>query len=284
MSRHRTIAIALSMTALGVATTANADITTGLVQYFNFDETSGTTVFDSSPSGDHGTITINSVGEGAGFNPSSGYIGGSVKLWQSGSTVDYVTVNEDPDDANWDAIGGRTFSLWFNSENITSQRFITGFKNADHKLYVYTEVGGNLRLRVQQNGGDDYNLNTGITVSTDDWHNVIMTFGGGEIPMLFYDGQLVSDPNTTLTPDPIFSSGFQNLGAFDGSGAAVNGMRGSVDEFRMYNRILEGTLDQDGFLTGGDLYELYTFIPEPASASLLMIGAGTLLMRRRGND
>ncbi len=257
---------------------AQADIVSGLAQYLAMDDGSGTTATDSSGNGDNGTLTINSSGVGAGFT--TGYIGGGVKLWEQSGATDYLTLNPTPANANWASAGARTLSMWFNVEQAsTFNRFILYIKNADNKIYAYTKSDGNLVLRVQENGGDDYNLDIGTSVSTNEWHNVIMTFGGGTSPAFYFDGTLIS--STSLTPDPQFSSGSQLAGS-DGGG--LFGIRGTIDEFRVYNRILTSTVDGSNNLNGGDLFELYNYtgaVPEPASMVICLASGALVLMRRK---
>jgi hypothetical protein len=119
--------------------------------------------------------------------------------------------------------------------------------------------------RVQQHGGEDYAV-TGPAVTQDVGHNVMMTCGGGTTPRYYYDGTRISGA-TALTPDPDWTANPDfELGCYDNK---ISSYRGLIDEFRVYARVLTGTVNASSNLVSGDLYTLYNY-PPPAGTLIVL--------------
>ena len=254
MRRTREPVSAILGVALLCVGTAQADITSGLVQHFKLDERSGTTVTDSAGVND-------GVAEPTGFSDSQwvwGYIVGALEFNGGAPALDYVTAST----TAWMASGPRTVSVWFHVAAGSSavNRSVLGYRDGEDKLYINVDATTDaLHLRVKQAPGSiEYAVTTAFAVTLGEWHHVIMTFGGGTTPVYYYDGQKISGV-TALIPDPDFSGTPQlGLGAYTGSVPPVHGFAGMIDDFRVYSRVLTGAVDGGNNLVSGDLYELYT--------------------------
>jgi len=145
---------------------------------------------------------------------------------------------------------------------------------------IDTNSNGTLRLRVDSNsvaavqpdivdGNGVFNqgLTTGFSLNDGDWHHFALTYDATERRMTLF-GDYIQRGTMILGDSGVlqFDDGPLLLGSL-GGGRALDGM---LDEIRYTGSIL--TTAQ--FLRAGPL-------PEPASASLLLIAAGALMRRRR---
>lgn len=238
-----------------VASVARADITTGLVAWYQFDESSGVTVIDSSPTGNNGTVignpfrTAGMSGKALSFNGFGDYV-----------RVPYNTAVK---------IGKRTVAVWLKTADLLKSTTIAGWN--------YGLGGGNLSPGCGDSnrvGVIDYlgnvswtytnasavrifpNVTLGPTaVKLGEWAHFVFTFdadeSGNDTFKLYKNGTLIGT-NTTHTDGLSENCAFRQIGSQEDP-SNINYVRtfsGLMDDFRIYNRAMK----QD------DVTELYNIL------------------------
>ncbi len=196
----------------------------GLVGYWEFDETSGSTAYDSS-----------------GNNIDASVFGGN---WESGGQIDGALDFDGTDDyvdttIASNAISDLTFCMWFQSDDAGSigddevaQRFITQMRTSttsrlalginNNRLAVYWHDGSS---NVEQTGGPN--------LSVGQWYHAVVTYDGSDV-RLYLDG---SEKDSFSESSMSSSSTSTNIQI----GRERDGLRyfdGLLDDVRVYRRAL----------------------------------------------
>ncbi len=206
--------------------TAKADLPTGLVGFWKFDEGTGNITYDSSGNNNHGNI----------HSPVwTGGINGTTLAYDGFN--DYVEVD---DDASLN-FGANDFSLeaWFNTGNskvqniIYKRDYIIGNKGQGYALLL---DGGTPGFFIRD--GNEYDL-YGRTTGLDDykWHHIV-GLKYGNTSYLYIDG--VQDENTLNVSGAGSTNNTHNLyfGVWEAHFDYFNYFDGLIDEIRIYNRAL----------------------------------------------
>lgn len=183
---------------------------------------------------------------------------------------------------------GGTFNI-SSTDGIDGLDFSTGFSVGIHMYYSsasldwkdafsMTIAGTTIRVEMRANG--NWSIygggNIGIPDATDlfaaiddQWNYLGLTFKGNEM-QVYHDGEFVKTVTTNL-------SGDSKVTSIKGGGTNTPGDKGLfIDNLAVY----------DGVLSGSDFAYLNTHsmplsIPEPATATLGLLGLSSLLMRRK---
>ncbi|MEM8784080.1 MAG: LamG domain-containing protein [Planctomycetota bacterium] len=168
--------------------------------------------------------------------------------------------------------GDFAVSFWYLTPNTGNQtllgRGIEAFTFADQGYRVRLD-GGNLQFRLLDNGNNNAQV---AAPAIDTWHHVVVQRDGDEIELFLNGLEVANDlgnQNIDLTSGLPFTVGRRTAEA--GSGAFT----GSLDEIWVF----------DGPLSDAEVGNLLTLnspVPEPAAASVLLLGAAAALRRRRG--
>ncbi len=223
---------------LGQANAAHANnvtLSSGLVGYWPLDGsntvwTSATAGTVKDLSGNNTPATLN--GMSRANSPTLGKIGGAMLF-------DGTTTNIVPNTTGLPTAIG-TISAWIKTSNAgTSYRGIVQ-RNTAYGLYLINNIFGTY------DSGGAATRSTGVALNDNKWHQVAMSFQSGVTngTLLYIDGIL--SLTTTIT-----ATGQGNVYIGMGQGGAPQIFNGSIDDVRMYNRLLSGqeikqlyTLDQ----------------------------------------
>ena len=253
------------------AATARADVVTGLIGYWDFDEGAGDYIADSSPAGNHGTL-IN----GVGWVDSAPGMNLGTALYFPGTTGSGSTRVEIPDSDSLDIATGMTMAAWIRCDDINRSAPVMAKEDYNfQESYWFGAHGedssapGNFGVLLghgRDRGWSLWDRDQG-NIPLGQWVFIASTWDGSTVQHYMCDGQQLNllaetaswSGNIRPTSVPLFIgvNGSRNSSSF----------LGAIDEVRLYDRALSYS----------DLTEL---CPEPASLSLLVLG-GVVALRRR---
>lgn len=226
--------------------------TPNLVAHYNFDEGSGTALYDSSGNGNNGAIT------GTATWSSSGKTGNAL-VFDGTSTL--VTV---PSTSSLSPTTGMTLEAWVNPTawsggNIAMflSKYIDGTSVGDECYALYASASG-------VNYGLGTTLDSAYSGATqilplNTWTNMALTYDG-TVVTYFLNGQQASTLAMTgdirTSAQPLFIGGVQPFGDF------FNGM---IDEIRIYDRALSQSEIQSDIVASS---------PQPPTLSAITPASG----------
>lgn len=196
-----------------LAWNAQAAITDNLVVHLNFDNTYN----DSSGRGNNGTPIGNPTFK-------TGVLGQAVSVttMSDGSQLDYVTLGY-PEDLLFGTDVDFTISFWTSYTNQVDDPALISNKNWNSSgnpgWGIFTQGGGNFRVNVTDDAGNNKSTTATPSIRDGKWHNVCVAFKRGVSADVYVDGALA-------TSDPFMAS-----------------ITGSVDT---YNAALAVNIGQDG--------------------------------------
>ena len=239
-------------------------INNGLVAHLNFD---GNT--NSTHAGSGGSVVGN-------VNFVEGKFGQAVAVDQFGDG--HVELNDD-----FGAMFGNntdfTISMWVKFDSFTSDPAILSNKDwasgNNTGINVALNSNNTLDLNTKANSGARSDIEPLSLLKPGDWQNLVITVDRNGSTLLYMDGFLVGNTDTSIGS---FASGLNWVLLNDatgnyGFGSSTSGLM--IDEFSVWSRIL--TFDE---ITTLSMRSLST-VPEPSSVSLLAIGLVAGLLRRR---
>lgn len=208
-------------TQTGYIKVAAASTSTGLVAAYNFEEASGTTVFDASGKGNHGTISGATRSQWGKFG-STLYFDG---------TNDWVTIN---DSASLDLAAGMTLEAWiFPTDTMDDWRCVLLKERDGGQAYsLLANSSSNQPSAVVRIGNVDHILPGGPRLTPRSWAHLAVTYDG-VTERLYINGNQVS--SKTLSGSIQASNGVLRIG---GNSIQGNFFKGQIDEVRIYNRAL----------------------------------------------
>jgi len=200
----------------------------GLVGYWNFDEGSGTTAYDSSGLGSNGTLTcIPSCGTPPAW--SSGKIGGALSFSGTENAGGPGAAVAIP--SNIPALSTISWSAWFNN-SAASTDFI--LENSTTHANAIRFAPGPLFDNVSLPGGTFTNTGN-ATPSTGSWNFVVGEFDGSNLS-IYLNGVLDNTVSTSSQSMTWAGNSIINIGVgFTGTVWPFNGL---IDDVRIYNRAL----------------------------------------------
>ncbi len=219
---------------------ASAGINDGLIVYYPFDETSGTSATDDSKNGNDAELTGN-----AAWATDEGKIGGALRLDGSASSA------EDADGADYiNGLEEFSVSVWVKSDTAPHDFGIFhGIDPAgaddvftlryDSASWDFKGGGTNLIKAGISTTSGDQRYESANNTQTTEWQHIVLTWKSGEVLSLYIDGVL---------DEPVFNSAAAQgeiskaskfvigRGAKDNNGTSWTGL---VDEVRLYNRVID---------------------------------------------
>jgi hypothetical protein len=207
----------------GVDTSDGGDITSGLVAFYKFDETSGTSAADSSGNGYTGTLL-----GGATF--SSGLQNNAVTL--SGRN-EYVSLPRG-------IVSGLTsFSMctWVNLSAVTTWSRIFDFGTGTTAyMFLTPNSGAGVRFSVTTGGPAQEQQMNAATLATGSWQQVAVTLAANTGTLYVNGVQVAQNTSMTLNPASLGTTTQNWLGRSEFAGDPY--LNGQIDNLRVYDRAL----------------------------------------------
>ena len=238
-----------------------------LIGHWKFDEVSGTTALDSSGNGYDGVINGSSVTRVTGpptpGNP--GVLGTALSF--NAANLNYVNITGTNSAAHPLSLAGipnYTIAWWLNYTS--GSRFINKHDATGSEGYSLRTAGTGTTLLLTQ--GTAGSPDTGLLLDAGNWHHWALTYNGSSITV-YRDGIAGFTTAGGLLTDE--ATGALMFGALRlANNNVIQHITGSMDDIRIYNHTLSAT----------DVGALM-FVPEPGTLSILMMGAGVLVVRRQ---
>ncbi|MGY4768421.1 PQQ-dependent sugar dehydrogenase [Kribbella sp. CWNU-51] len=226
-------ATAQSYTATFTAT----PLPTGLVGAWGFNEGSGTSVHDSSGSGNNGTLS----GAGATWTTAGKY---GAALSFNGSSGN-VTV---PHSASISLNSSYTLEAWVNPTALSNYETIL-IKEVTGGCGYWLQTTGNKIASGFSNGGCREYVSTTPTIPLNQWSHLAAVFNdAANTYTLYLNGTAIRTANETTAPVPNTQALVFGQSACSSCGGER--WRGLLDDIRVYNRALTATEIQTDLATG----------------------------------
>jgi glucose/arabinose dehydrogenase len=208
-------------TAVNVTVDNSVPAPTGLVAAYGFNELSGTSVTDSSGSGNAGTVL-------GATRTVAGRYGGALSF---DGVNDWVTV---ADSASLDLTGAMTLEAWVRpTTSAPDWRTVLLKEQPGGLAYsLYAGSGSSGPSGYVFVGGNDRGTPAVGMLATDTWTHLAVTYGGGQL-RLYVNGTQVA--TRAQTGNILASNGALRIG---GNGVWPEWFQGQIDEVRVYNRAL----------------------------------------------
>lgn len=239
------------------------------VGYWSFDEASGTTILDSSGSGNNGVL-IN--GDGAHV---SGKLGNA--LYFRGVTGSSSTRVSIADSASLDLSSAASFAAWVKPADVRRDAPIFAKEGPLGLAYWFGNYGSTFGVLLDPDGSPDWEYfqrSEGHLIA-DKW-TFLATTWDGSVVRYFQDGELVK--SLAYSGGPLYNSAEALvIGANGGFNFAA--FHGVIDEARIFNNALSGDEVRA-------LYTLAPSVPEPVTSAMMLAGLGVVgaALRRRGRS
>ncbi|MCD6229962.1 MAG: DUF2341 domain-containing protein, partial [Candidatus Diapherotrites archaeon] len=202
----------------------------GLVGSWHFSEGSGTKAADSSGNGNDGTLTNGPVW-------STGKFGGGLEF---DGADDYIVAGND---GSLDAAGEITVEAWVKFEDLTNSYYVVVDKRGGAGVYEFywEKASTNLRFSL---GGVAIS-STEFTPELGQWYHIVAL---GVVGQSGKGKMYVNGADVTLdaggVPSPVTGGNF-TIGAY--GGGAGEFFNGTIDEVKIYNRVLSQAEIQERF-------------------------------------
>ena len=192
---------------------------TVFVGHWKFDESSGTTASDSSGAGNNGTLN--------GPTWTSGRIAGGLLF---NGTSHYVSV---PHAANLSLSQQITLAAWVKPTDLTGKRIaISKGTTANNFNYWLGTLGDEITFGFNNGSYQEFNT-TNVNLGANNWCHLAATFDNASDQVhVYFNGTEVLSATTTAVP----SVNSESLTI--GKDAAGEYWPGSLDDVRVYNRVL----------------------------------------------
>ena len=269
-----------------------------MVAHYQFEETSGTTLVDSSGNGYDGTVN-NSNGTGS-LNVSGPTGLGSAYRPGANATDDGAFSAAVAANYGISGNSARTVSLWFNSNNFggaTDQHRLFGMGSGSAGSFdIVAEAGNNAggvaRVGLRYGNGNVYydSDNNGTAFSTGTWYHLVAVYDGTTLDLesvgtasdgiglnFYVNGVLLDTAGGNLgNPAQALATIDTEGMRFGAQSLGGNNLYGGLlDDVQIYNEALSGAQVAYLFNNPGAV------IPEPAAFGLTGLGLLLFLRRRR---
>ncbi len=225
-----TFALTVTASGAGITKTSgfNLTVTAGLIGYWKFDETSGTTATDVSGNANTGTL-LNAPAR------TTGKLGGALSF---NGVNQWVSL---PATASLKGLNAATVSLWYYPmTNGGGILYYESWSSGSVRFSLGHNINGTVQVKMRDtDGGSTFIAQSSSALSLNTWHHLAATVDAASDQLILYiDGVQAAvntqakGPFTLSAPaDPIA------IGAYSYP-SAPGYLKGSLDDVRVYNRAL----------------------------------------------
>ncbi len=236
--------------------------TSGLIDAFPFNETSGTTAYDVIGN-------LNATLENTTSWDATGKYGAAVSL---NGSANYVTL---PKGIVSTLSSDYTISVWvyWRGTNAWERVFDIGNSSATGYMYLTASDGSAVQFAITNSGNwADQKLTGSAKLTQNAWSHVVITLSGNTGTMFVNGASVATNGSMTIKPSSLGSTTANYIGKSQFSDPNLNG---KVDELRFYNRAL----------TAGEVTALYNASASTAGADYgTGLGAPTITDNGCGNS
>ena len=171
--------------------------------------------------------------------------------------------------------GGFTVSAWINLTTNGWNRVYSDSNSqvTNNVLNFGLEENGKLNIYFRDKDGDNV-VKTGTTALAGAWHHIVAVRNGTSVK-LYVDGVYDAvGSNVNLGDIDVYDTldtRVPSIGT-DCRPTATSNASGLIDDVRFYTRALSDGGVSLGNTAGGDIAELYGYVPEPSTFALAVIG------------
>lgn len=202
--------------------------TSGLIAHYTFNEGSGTTAGDSAGS-NTGTL-VN------GPTWTSGHVGGGISF----SGTAHVSAGSPAALDDIHNQGGLSIAFWVNPSNVAATGYAIGKGNSGPEVVVGNSSSpGRVTFTRDFDGGTDLNIRYNNMATQGTWQHFVVVWNGQsstDSVVLYKDGVAINQTFGTAGTGSAESDASNSL-TIGGLGAS-SVMNGSLDDVRIYNRVL----------------------------------------------
>jgi hypothetical protein len=210
----------------------------GLVFYYSFDEDNVGGVFDYSGNGHTGTVT-NAVWTATGKK------GGAFEFDGEGDYIDFLL----KDTLGTETSGDKTIAFWakpecksLGSPPFDNKNSIVFGSEDNYYINFYDICGSGDNLKVFYTDSMSSQRFDFIAIEENVWHYYVLSigiFGNNVDSVLYIDGSIVDQEGSSGGHGVIDNNFYVGTNSFAGSAEGSNSLQGTLDEFRIYNRVLD---------------------------------------------
>ena len=246
--------------SLGQQPSADADpIVVDLMAYYDFDESSGTTVPIVLGAANSGNL-VNMTGS----EWTSGRFGNALDLVGSDDHVNipsgYIdTINGDDT---------HTVSMWFNARSVANLPMLLDIQGSAGGFDFFFELGDNITSSFYLGVGGSYRTYAFELITLNAWHHVaFVKTGAGDSGDLYIDGALKTPSSGSIASTPTLSSSEGwDLGIYESNQVPFDGL---LDDVAFWRRDLSPAEVQQVFNAGQSLYDL--IFPAPPTGTVIVL-------------
>ena len=241
------------------ATTATPSVNP--VVWYKADESSGSTLADSSGNGKTATLT-------ATYGFTTGVNGNAVNLTSGYASLPAGIVS---------TLGNFTIATWIKPSSIDSWSRLFDFGTSTSNYMFFTPKAGDSSLPrfAITTGSGEQRINSSVAISTNVWTHIAITLSGNTATL--YINGVVAGANTSMTlwPASLGSTTQNYIGKSQYSSDPT--FKGAVDDFRIYERALSAS-------EVGTLANVAPTVAVPAAANPATVIGTTTNLSVRGAD
>ncbi len=197
----------------------------GKIAHWNFENGTGTSVFDSSYNNNFGTMTT-----AGGTNTASWSVGKKCIGLEFDGVDDYVEIAED--DSDFDITESMSIAAWIRPTFTGSNMGVVAKDHGSYQIFLYPQGSSNGKLRYQPN-----NFDSNITIDSGKWYHIVYAYdynGGNGVHKWYVNG--VEDNSESYTSVAGTNDTPLKIGARGTT--PVDFFKGKIDDVQVYNRAL----------------------------------------------